>query len=210
MSIPSHKSTNKKLRPVQIPQRSNGVLRVAAILDAAAAVFDEKGYEAATTAEIAVRSDTRIGSLYRFFPNKQSLADVILSNGREHLDAAFEKFNGEVRGLKIATLADNLMSLVFELFTRPGVVRLLDAEDWSTKREEFRQALQKHIAKALRTHTPGLSARAASDAAFVVLLNVKSIARHRGLFDPGSNVVAEVREMTRLYLQSKLNSKGAA
>lgn len=45
-------------------------------MEAAAAVIAEKGYEGATMAEIAARSGTKIGSLYRFFPNKESLADT--------------------------------------------------------------------------------------------------------------------------------------
>jgi len=76
LSIHSHKSSAKKTRAVKVPQRSNGKLRVAAILEAAAAVIAEEGYEGATMAEIAARSGTKIGSLYRFFPNKESLADT--------------------------------------------------------------------------------------------------------------------------------------
>ena len=56
MSIHSHKSTSKKARAVKAPQRANGKLRVAAILEAAAAVIAEKGYEGATMAEIAARA----------------------------------------------------------------------------------------------------------------------------------------------------------
>jgi AcrR family transcriptional regulator len=59
------------------PQRRNGKLRVAAILKAGAAVIAEKGYEAATMAEIAARSNTKIGSLYRFFPNEEVLANAM-------------------------------------------------------------------------------------------------------------------------------------
>ena len=62
------------------PQRRNGKLRVAAILKAGAAVIAEKGYEAATMAEIAARSSTKIGSLYRFFPNKEVLANALIAH----------------------------------------------------------------------------------------------------------------------------------
>jgi AcrR family transcriptional regulator len=41
-------------------------------LDAAAAVFDEVGYEAATTHLIAAKAGTAISSLYQFFPDKRS------------------------------------------------------------------------------------------------------------------------------------------
>jgi hypothetical protein len=68
-------SSPKESRSVQAPLRANGKLRVAAILEAAAAVIGEKGYEGATMAEIAARSATKIGSLYRFFPNQESVAE---------------------------------------------------------------------------------------------------------------------------------------
>jgi AcrR family transcriptional regulator len=53
----------------------------------AAAVIAEKGFEGATMAEIAARSDTKIGSLYRFFPNKESLADKIVVGARKRYSA---------------------------------------------------------------------------------------------------------------------------
>src|SRR5579863_10009405 len=89
-----------KARAVHMPQRANGELRVAAILEAAATVITEKGYEGATMAEIAVRSSTKIGSLYRFFPNKESLADTIVS-ARENVDAVFDRFDADVNTLSI-------------------------------------------------------------------------------------------------------------
>jgi len=75
LSIHSHKSSSKKARAVKAPQRANGKLRVAAILEAAAGVIAVKGYEGATMAEIAARSGTKIGSLYGFFPDMESLPE---------------------------------------------------------------------------------------------------------------------------------------
>ena len=208
MSIDSHKSREKITRPVQAPQRSNGKLRVAAILEAGAAVIDEKGYEGATMAEIAARSGTKIGSLYRFFPNKESLADTILASARENLEAVFDRFDADVHASSIRALADGLMALIVELFTRPAFVRLLDGgQDWSVKSEEFRSALLQRIAKTLTIHTSNLSRKSAGDIALVVLLNAKAVATHHGaFFDSASTAADEFRDMTRLYLQSRLGS----
>ena len=207
MSIHSHKSSAKKTRSVQAPQRSNGKLRVAAILEAAAAVITEKGYEGATMAEIAARSGTKIGSLYRFFPNKESLADTIVVSARENLDDVFDKFDADVNALSIRALADQLMALIFELFTRPAFMKLLDAgPDWSVKREEFRSALLQRIGKTLMIHSPKLSKKSAGDIALVVVLNVKAVATHQAFFDSTSGAPDEFRDMTRLYLQSRLGS----
>ncbi|MGA3079039.1 MAG: TetR/AcrR family transcriptional regulator [Bryobacteraceae bacterium] len=205
MSVHSHKSSSKKPRAVQAPQRSNGKLRVAAILEAAAAVIAEKGYEGATMAEIATRSGTKIGSLYRFFPSKESLADTIVVSARENLDAVFDRFDAGVNALSIRALADDLMALIFELFTRPAFMKLLDAgQEWSVKREEFKSALQRSVAETLIIHTPNLSKKSAGDIALVVLLNVKAVATHQASFGPTSSVPDEFRDMTRLYLESRL------
>src|SRR5262249_35091305 len=93
-------------------------------------------------AEIAARSGTKIGSLYRFFPNKESLADTIVVSARENLDTVFDKFDAGVRALSIQALADNLVArLVEQVFAKPALMKLLDASvDWSVKREEFKSA----------------------------------------------------------------------
>ena len=180
---------------------------MAAILEAAAAVIDEKGYEGATMAEIAARSATKIGSLYRFFPNKQSLADTIVVSARENIDAVFDKFDAEVSALSIRGLTDDLMALIFGLFARPAFMKLLDAgQEWSIKREEFKSALQQRVAETLMIHSPNLSKKSAGDIALVVLLNVKAVATHRAFSAPTSSVPEELRDMTRLYLQSRLRS----
>ena len=206
MSIPSHKSSPKKSRGIQAPLRSNGKLRVAAILEAAATVIAEKGYEAATMAEIAVRSGTKIGSLYRFFPNKESLADTILLSARENLDGVFDTFDATVKALSIQDLSDGLMALISELFTRPAFLKLLDAGgEWSVKREEFRSEMLRRIAKALMIHSPTLPKSSAGDVALVILLNAKAVATHTELRDSAkSRAAGEFQDMTRLYLQNRL------
>jgi AcrR family transcriptional regulator len=210
--MPSHKSSAKKTRPVQAPQRSNGKLRVAAILEAAAAVIAEKGYEAATMAEIAARSGTKIGSLYRFFPNKESLGDTIIVSARENLDAVFDKFDADVKALSIWALADYLPALLLEqVFTKPALLKLLDAsEDWSVKREEFRIAVVRRIAKTLTIYSSDLPKKSAEDMALVVLANTKAILTHKKLLNSDPRTLDEFRDMTRLYLQSRLGPSPSA
>lgn len=55
------------------PRQERSRRRVEALLDAAAQVFAEAGFEAATTEAIAARAGTSIGSLYQFFPSKTAL-----------------------------------------------------------------------------------------------------------------------------------------
>jgi AcrR family transcriptional regulator len=158
-------------------------------------------------AEIAARSGTKIGSLYRFFPNKESLADTIVVSARENLDTVFDRFDTGANALSIRALADELTALIFELFTRPAFMKLFDAgRDWSVKREEFRGALLQRTAKTLMIHAPNLSKKSAADIALVIVLNVKTVATHQAFFGSASSASDEFRDMTRLYLQSRLGS----
>lgn len=69
------RSTPASLRRVPVQQRS--AERLARILDAAAGLLDEAGYEALTTRAVAARAGVPIGSVYRFFGNKRELAAAL-------------------------------------------------------------------------------------------------------------------------------------
>lgn len=59
--------------PIRPPVQARSRARYDAILDAADEVFLEMGYSNATTNHIAARAGTSIGSLYRFFPDKEAV-----------------------------------------------------------------------------------------------------------------------------------------
>lgn len=74
----SNKPSKNSERHGLEPRRRPGKERVAALLEAAAKVIAEKGYEVATMAEIAAHAGALVGSLYHFFPNKEVLADALI------------------------------------------------------------------------------------------------------------------------------------
>jgi len=76
---------NKKVRisPRKQPAQARAKDTVKVILEAAAQVFSEEGYSA-TTNRIAERAGVSIGSLYQYFPNKDSiLANLLRLHTRE-------------------------------------------------------------------------------------------------------------------------------
>ena len=204
----STKSKPNSTRTAQEPQRRNGKLRVAAILKAGAAVIAERGYEAATMAEIAARSDTRIGSLYRFFPNKESIANAMIVRYRENLDSVFDKIDESIASLSIPALAEALLGAILKLhIDGAAIIRLMDAnKGWSLKREEFRGAALKRIAETLTLYSPGLKVSTARDMAFIVLHNMKAMKALSSMTDKKarSGAIKELRGMTQLYLENRL------
>lgn len=60
-----------EVRTEPVQQRS--AERITALLDAAAALIDAQGIDALTTSDVAHRSGSSVGVVYRYFPNIQSL-----------------------------------------------------------------------------------------------------------------------------------------
>jgi AcrR family transcriptional regulator len=207
----STKSRPNRERGALEPQRRRGELRVASLMAAAAEVIAERGYEAATMAEIAARAGAQIGSLYRFFPNKEVLTDALIQRYGEHFGEAFGKIEVQVTVLSDNDLADALVDFLAELHSETrAIVALLDARsEWSAKRAEFRNTAIQRIANILMLRSPRLHPKTAEDIAVVLLHNMKTmkaLALEQGIA-AGPGAVVELREMNRLYLAHRLSAK---
>jgi len=204
----SNKSRPKNKRVALIPQRSHGKLRVAALLEAGAAVIAEKGFQAATMSEIATKAGAPIGSLYRFFPTKEILADALVQRFRGLITGAFEEINSRVKLMSMADLAEALLNMMADLQGERLAMRaLLEASlGWSAKREEFRAGMRRQIAETLTLRCPKLSPKLARDMAVILLQNMKTsgVLNKELKGDALSGALTELSEMTRLYLASKL------
>lgn len=74
----------------RVPTQERSRKRVEAILDAAAEVFVDPGYDSATIDAIAERAGTSVGSIYQFFPNKQALFLALSDRCIERTRSLFE------------------------------------------------------------------------------------------------------------------------
>lgn len=80
--------------------------RQAQILEAAESVFSQKGYERATTREIADAADVSEGTLYNYFGSKSDLLDAVAQSFANDI-------TDEIAGLE----AENLHDMMAELLT---------------------------------------------------------------------------------------------
>ena len=175
------------------------------MLEAAASVIAEKGFEAATMTEIASRAGALVGSLYHFFPNKEVLADALIDRYRGIIDEAFARIDSRAASTPIRSLADALVDMLVEIQGESKAMRaLLEARaEFSAKRQDFRDDALRHIAGTLRLRSPQLAAETARAMAVVLLNNMKAMKEL--VADEGA--AAELRHMTRVYLKSKLQGK---
>lgn len=119
----------------RLPKQARSRERFDRILDAAAALFAEVGYDAVTADDIAARADTSVGGLYRFFPDKlaifHALADRYFNQLRElfaalhtsettllpldayinHLIDAFDQFVAANPGYRAVFVQSRLISI---------------------------------------------------------------------------------------------------
>src|SRR5687768_6850607 len=63
--------------PRKQPQQARSRDLVTAVVEAAARVFEEQGYEATTTDQVAVVAGVSVGSLYQYFADKDSLLTAL-------------------------------------------------------------------------------------------------------------------------------------
>lgn len=109
-----------------VPKQERGERRIQRLLDAAEQIFAERGYEAATTNEIAARAQTSIGTLYRFFPNKEAIVQHLTERYEQEVHALHEKmFQPQVAAMPLADMIDHLVDPIVELkATHSGLVSL--------------------------------------------------------------------------------------
>jgi len=75
------------------PVQARSAARLAGLLDAAAAVIDELGYERLTTAMVAERAGASIGTVYRYFPDRIAVLQAL---GARNLDRVLSKVTEEI------------------------------------------------------------------------------------------------------------------
>jgi AcrR family transcriptional regulator len=160
----------------RLPKRQRGKQRVAELLNAAAAIFGEKGYEAATMTEIAARAGAPIGSLYQFFPSKEVLADTLVQNYVALLESDLQELERRAKGIDTDTLVRAFFTLMRgHPQERTATLQLVEARmDEQTLLATFRSMFRRRLAAVLRARTPALPAEAARDTSVVVLQLMKA------------------------------------
>jgi transposase-like protein/AcrR family transcriptional regulator len=117
MSKSSSLSTQKTLR--RQPQQKRGQQRVEKILVAAAEIFGEAGFAAATVQQIADRANTAVGSIYQFFPDKLAIFHALFTKHLQQVDLIeTEFFNGAVDA-PIAQKIDTYLDPYISYFEQP-------------------------------------------------------------------------------------------
>jgi AcrR family transcriptional regulator len=184
---------------------------VEALLEAASAIFAERGYDQATMTEIAARSATAIGSLYRFFPTKEALGETLLRRFIERSGADLDELAARAGTLDGEELAERLIQWLVGLpsdSVRAGVAAILDARGDAPELRRVRAQRRKQIASLLSKANPALGRERAQDRAAVILFLLKG-ERAFAQDEPSAKRrwIRELRRLVRQYVVEALKER---
>ncbi|MCU1354963.1 MAG: TetR-family transcriptional regulator [Acidimicrobiales bacterium] len=78
------------------PRQARSAARVELLLDVAEEVFEEVGYDTATTNLVASRAGVPVGTLYRWFPDKSALAEALTDRYLDRLVELYAELLGDL------------------------------------------------------------------------------------------------------------------
>jgi AcrR family transcriptional regulator len=165
-------STSKR----RVPQQERGERRVAELLEAAASVIANVGYEAATMTAIAERAGASIGAVYQYFPNREEIVRALRAQYGEEIEKRWTLLDAEAEELTVAQLADRIFDVMVRFMEEhPAYFPLLNAPSSYRRDPAARNRLRERFAQLFRRKKPSLSPEQAFRMANVTLQMVKSM-----------------------------------
>jgi AcrR family transcriptional regulator len=193
------------------PVQARSTARLAALLDAAAAVIDEIGYERLTTAMVADRAGASIGTVYRYFPDRIAVLQALAARNSERLAARLtEELSADRHGSATFAL-HGVLAVAVELFrSEPGYksIRVGDVLDLQPPATEVtaNAAVAGMIAEALVSRfgaedRPELRTTVSTAVEVIDALVARAFARHSA-GDPA--LLDEARRVLELTISGRL------
>ena len=137
--------------------------RVRAIMESARAVFEEKGYEDALTAEIAVRAGVVEGTIYRYFDTKLDLFIKVVEHWYTHM---LSDYDDQLKGIR--GTANRLRFMIWwqlhVVYKDPTMARLIYEE--LRYREEYPKTAVFRLQREYTRRTVGIMLEAVKSGEF--------------------------------------------
>ena len=194
------------------PQQKRSQERVEKILDAAAIVFDEMGFEAATTHAIAARADTSVGSLYQFFPDKLAIFNALELRHVDRVYIMWDKLlRPEIVQLPFPDFIHTIVTQIQQLFEQP-TSRIIFAQFFTSPKifknidDSFTQEAIQFMAKLLKKRNSALTDKRSKILAEVCVnsTNTLILIALRSNESHNKEIIREIEALMRAYLEADI------
>lgn len=193
----------------KVPTQARSRKRLEAILDAAAELFADQGFEATTIEAIAAAAETSVGSVYQFFPNKLAVFRGVADRCHKAVRTAYTALVGsEPAARPMTELIDAVVDGFYALqrsdpsfravWTNTQLYGELEEDDLRLERElidntiAVLEAFAPGLGEPRRTAAARLFVQTVSAGLFLVLRAPDELERNRA-------VVAELKHMLKTY-----------
>ena len=168
--------------PRREPRQSRSIETYNSVLQAAAELFAESGYEQTTTHQIARRAGISVGALYRYFADKQVIVIELyrreISEMRNRVLATFDL--SDLLTQDISKLVRKTVALALKLSSeRPGLRKVLNEQSRKIPElVELRRSHDQEVHQTVRqilTAAPGVRLPDIDAGAYLVTLFIDSL-----------------------------------
>lgn len=168
--------------PRRQPQQSRSQETYSSILEAAAQLFGERGYEQTTTHQIAAKAGVSVGALYRYFDSKQAIIHELYVQQTTGLrERALKEFSlADLVSRDLGQLLRKTLTIVFRIYAERAGLRRVLAEQ-SRKIPELaavKRSLEAEVHRAVRqilAAAPGATLEDVEVGAYLVSLFIESL-----------------------------------
>ena len=196
-------------RRSKTPTQARGERRVTDLLRAAEHLFATTGYEATPMSGIAQLAGASIGSLYQFFPSKESLGNALLLEYMNDL-------SGQIADLKAASpvaprmLGQKLFEIVFNYTVEHPACRVL-AESPSVPKTDSFGLFSASVQDLLSALAPSMKTAELLSIAQATWLMVRAAVQGVRMFDArkGAALRREMQQAIGSYLEERLDTAAA-
>jgi len=210
MPLPPSSAAAPARTGARAPRQERGQKRIDAILDAAATLIEEMGPDAVTVGAIGTRAGASKGSMYHFFPDRESVLTALV----ERHVSALRSFLEEERAARAAEAASSIDGAVRAFLgpvdayvqRHPDLTRILrepaNLKRFADQRARLGETVETHAAWVLRVRYPSLDVATVTRASATMLAVTSGMRSERVLALAGSleGVAAEMRRVLGAYV----------
>jgi AcrR family transcriptional regulator len=185
--------------------------RVASFLLHAGAAIAEHGYEATTMTDIASRAEASIGSLYQYFPNKETITVAVFRGYIDELVTRWAGLSDRADHLDPDELGAQIIEQFIEFAAEhPAFFPIMGAPVELKKNPAARHRLRGQFAALFLKKNPALGRAGAHQVAVATLGTVKGLIELCSEATPRERplIVAEYKRMLSAYLSLRLAPAG--
>ncbi|AKU24865.1 hypothetical protein ACZ75_12525 [Massilia sp. NR 4-1] len=182
-------------QPRKMPRQARSQHMVETILEATACVLAERGYAGTNTNVVAERAGVSVGSVYQYFPNKDSLITALHERHASQMYAVVDKvLDGAGAGGLRARLADMVRALLEAHRVEPELHKVLEKEfpffDAPHDTSPADHSFFRRVRELLETHADEIAPRNRDLATWIVLRTLETLV-HAAVIDAPAHFSTE-------------------